>query len=114
MNLQTHRPWHSPPTSNRHPVDELGDIRAEIKRLEERAEALREQIIDGKCSLAGDEYRARIKQQSTWRLNLNALQEHFAPEVLAQFHETKTTTMLYVENFSAPSKPRKPQQGAKR
>jgi hypothetical protein len=64
MNVQTRRPWQPIPTRNRHPVDELGDIRAEIKKLEERDAELREQIISGKCSPDGDQYRAAIKQQS--------------------------------------------------
>jgi hypothetical protein len=33
-------------TKNRHKVDELADIRAEIRRLEQREAALRRQVIE--------------------------------------------------------------------
>jgi hypothetical protein len=82
--------------SNRHPVDQLGDVRAEIRRLQEREEALRLQVIEGKCSLVGDEYRARIKQQSSNRLDLYALRKHFGDR-LAPFRENRTVDAVYVE-----------------
>lgn len=48
--------------SNRHPVDQLGQIRETIKTLQEREKALREEIsaaMGGADSLGGDEWIAR-------------------------------------------------------
>lgn len=56
-------------TTNRHPVDELADVRASIKTLEERESVLKEQIIDGLLerltdgetqTVVGDEHSASV------------------------------------------------------
>jgi hypothetical protein len=79
--------------TNRHPVDELADIRAETKRLKEREDELRKLILSRQCTLAGDENVARITERSSSRLDIEAVRKHygmkelapFAREVLAQF-----------------------------
>lgn len=55
------------PGTNRHPVDQLGQIRATIKTLEAREKDLKEQVsamMGAKDSLGGDEYIASQKLQS--------------------------------------------------
>ena len=42
---------------NRHPVDKLADIRAEIKRLQEEEIWLRHELEQPGADLEGDEYR---------------------------------------------------------
>lgn len=52
------------PGTNRHPVDQLANIRATIKTLEEREKELKEQIsvmMGGADSLGGDEFIALQK-----------------------------------------------------
>lgn len=55
------------PGTNRHPVDQLANIRATIKTLEDREKELKEQIgalMGSADSLGGDEFIARQKLQS--------------------------------------------------
>jgi hypothetical protein len=51
-------------TNNRHPADELADVRAEIKRLEARESKLREVLCMPDADLIGDEYSAAVR---AWR-----------------------------------------------
>jgi hypothetical protein len=80
--------------SNRHPVDELAELRSTIKTLEKRAEALRADIIAGRCSREGDEHLATIRQQqSTW-VNQTALKHHFGEQTLAPFLVKRTVSVI--------------------
>jgi hypothetical protein len=47
---------------NRHPVDELAEIRAERRRLAEREAALRVQLLASGADLEGDEYSASVRE----------------------------------------------------
>ena len=54
---------------NRHPVDDLADIRATIRHLQERADNLRAAILAGACSLSGEQHLATVTAQSTRRFD---------------------------------------------
>ena len=54
---------------NRHPVDELADIRATIRQLQDRADNLRAAILAGACSLTGEQHLATATTQSTRRFD---------------------------------------------
>jgi hypothetical protein len=41
--------------TNRHPTDELADIRGQIKTLQERESKLRAMLLNGDCDLTGDD-----------------------------------------------------------
>jgi hypothetical protein len=49
---------------NRHPVDELADLRMQTREMEQRIEELRELIISGACGLIGDEHTATLKMRT--------------------------------------------------
>ena len=58
---------HAMPGKNRHPVDELADVRAEIKRLSERETELKTTIgtmMADRDSLGGDDFIAFQKLSS--------------------------------------------------
>lgn len=42
-------------TSNRHRVDELSDVRSEMKRLKAREEEIRDLILGGRCEPCGEQ-----------------------------------------------------------
>jgi hypothetical protein len=46
---------------NRHPADELADVRAGLKRLQEREGELRALLLAKNADLVGDEYSAEIR-----------------------------------------------------
>ncbi len=53
-----------PYLTNRHPVDQLADVRAEIKHLQAVEETLREALLKFDADLSGSEYYARIVSQT--------------------------------------------------
>jgi hypothetical protein len=64
----------SPSEANRHPADELADVRAEIKRLKAREAELRALLLRAGdvADLAGDEWRATMRSAWSTRLDLPA------------------------------------------
>jgi hypothetical protein len=72
-------------STNRHPVDELHDIRAEIRALEEREAQLRAKLLAGECGLVGDSFIAQISMQTKFRFNLRAARRMLVASVLAPF-----------------------------
>jgi hypothetical protein len=69
---------------NRHPVDELADIRAERRRLDEREAQIRAALLAGGASLVGNEYTATVAAEQQRRLNHQLLEQRFGPEAVNQ------------------------------
>jgi len=75
---------HSQRRGNRHPVDQLGDIRQQIKTLQEREQVLREELF-ATGDLIGDEFEAEIRHSAQQRLNDQAAIKLFGRVTLAPF-----------------------------
>jgi DNA-binding MurR/RpiR family transcriptional regulator len=73
-------------TSNRHPVDELADIRSEIKRLTVREEELRRYLLEHPNDREGDDYVVSIASQSRKRVDLKRLADEIGVPP-ATFHD---------------------------
>lgn len=58
---------------NRHPVDQLADVRAEIKVLKQREEALRSEVLDNPESRTGDDNEAALCQTTVERVDLELI-----------------------------------------
>lgn len=86
-----------PRKSNRHPVDELAEVRAEIKRLQEREAALRAEILGRSCGLIGFDYRAVIREQAEERVDTKAIRAGLTPAQLAPFLKSSKKTILTLE-----------------
>jgi hypothetical protein len=71
-------------TANRHPADELADIRAELRRLRIREAELREILLADDADLKGDDYCAQIVQQQYRRLSRQRLEHRFGVEAVAE------------------------------
>jgi hypothetical protein len=69
---------------NRHPADELAEIRPMLAALKAREAELRQRLLTGN-DLRGDGWRAHIQVQSRERLDVAAVKQHFASEVLEPF-----------------------------
>lgn len=67
-------------TKNRHPIDELADLRAEKKKLEQREEELREKILTGDWGLVGDQFEATVSKRTQTRLDPEAVYKLLSPE----------------------------------
>ncbi|MCW7544866.1 hypothetical protein N7I30_13745 [Aurantimonas litoralis] len=73
-------------TKNRHPVDELADIKAQKAELDEREKALKAQIIEmagPRDAVGGDEFIAMVSLQSRKSLNRKALEDRFGKAAVA-------------------------------
>jgi hypothetical protein len=72
---------------NRHPADELADVRADIKRLELRELALRQQLVESPAAdRAGELFIAKVSPYTKQHLDAAALRRHFGEAALAPFY----------------------------
>jgi hypothetical protein len=70
---------------NRHPADELGDVRSEIRRLEDREEELRAYLLEHPDDRKGTDYEASIGTQQRKRIDLRALADEIGASLLGRF-----------------------------
>jgi hypothetical protein len=73
------------PRPNRHPADELADVRFEIRRLQEREEALRAHLLEHPEDRVGDTYTVLVCSQSRKRVDLKRLADEIGASLLARF-----------------------------
>jgi hypothetical protein len=72
-----------PPLRNRHPADELWEVRNEIRKLEDRAGKLRAKLLTmPECERRGEEYHANVVSYQQNRLNTKKLRLELGPEFL--------------------------------
>jgi hypothetical protein len=83
--------------TNRHPADELADIRAQIVCLKARENELRHALLSDGVNLRGDEWRATVRLQSRECLDVAAVKQYFGEETLKPFLSVSTvpTVRLY-------------------
>jgi Mn-dependent DtxR family transcriptional regulator len=79
---------------NRHPVDELYDIRQEIQDLKKMEKRLRDKIISGTCSLYGDQYEAVICNHERHIVDVDAIRREMGPEWVRRFMKITTVTVV--------------------
>jgi hypothetical protein len=71
--------------ANRHPADELADIRSEIKRLTIREGELRAYLLEHPDDREGDDYAVSITTQSRQRVDLKRLADEVGASLLQRF-----------------------------
>jgi hypothetical protein len=84
---------------NRHPVDELADVRKQQRQIEERIEELRGLIISGACGLVGAEHAATLKVRTNRRVDIKELQREFGEEAIAPFVREHRATHVIIQEF---------------
>lgn len=87
--------------SNRHPVDRLADIRAELRELKEREEQLRNEILKGECELWGDEFEACIVRAEQERISLKAIRRKMGREWIREFTESNSVVTIRLKKREA-------------
>lgn len=90
------------PATNRHPVDELSELREQISRLQGRADYLRRMILAGDCSLNGDDHRAVIQQSQREGLDTKALRKEFGDRRLQSFITRTTIDWIVIREGGSP------------
>jgi hypothetical protein len=81
------------PVNNRHPADQLADLRASIRMLREQEAELRRQLLDHPDDLAGDEVEATITEAITERVDVVALRRDL-PEVVRPYVRARVVTWV--------------------
>ena len=82
---------------NRHPVDELADIRAELKRLEAREAELKAVVMAEGCNLEGDEFEATVTRASAERVDTTAVRKHLGEDGIKPFLKRSETVTVRVK-----------------
>ena len=81
--------------SNRHPADEMHDVRERIAEFEERKDELRETLIAAtEAGRVGEEWIAHVSEQHKKTIDREALTEHFGAEALQPFMRESVATMV--------------------
>jgi hypothetical protein len=88
---------------NRHPVDELAEIRAERRRLAEREDVLRRQLLEPGADLEGDAYCAHIHRFEREELNRAALERRFGEAAVAACLRPVRYQIVAVNRRAAPA-----------
>jgi hypothetical protein len=88
---------------NRHPVDELADVRAEIKRLEERESELQEALLKPGAELVGEEHQAHRIEYDRRHLDRDLLVSRFGEAAIAKCYVLTPFRGSHVERLKGRS-----------
>ncbi|MCA1415291.1 hypothetical protein I6F30_29790 [Bradyrhizobium sp. NBAIM20] len=81
---------------NRHPVDQLADVRAEIKLLREREEQLRAEILRT-GDMIGDENEALLTEMATERVDLELMKQELGMITVRPYLRKKMVARLQIK-----------------
>jgi hypothetical protein len=81
---------------NRHPVDELADVREAIAKLKDREQELRRAILGGSCTRNGDEWIADVRKQSRSTLRKEDVIAHFGEAAVKPLMRKTTSEALFL------------------
>ncbi|MET4313543.1 hypothetical protein [Bradyrhizobium sp. RT4b] len=79
---------------NRHRIDQLADVRAEIKVLKAREEQLRAEVLGSPDDLSGDESEASICEHTVERLDVERLKIELGLAFLRPFLREQVITSV--------------------
>lgn len=80
-------------SSRLHPVDELVEVRSQIRALKAREDELRQKIIET-GDRVGDRFKASVITNEREQLDHAALKREFGMAMLRPFVKTQTTTFV--------------------
>lgn len=83
--------------TNRHPADQLADVRAQIAALKEREDTLRHDLMLPGASLQGDDFVAEIATSERTSLDGPAVRKEFGDERLKRWLKTTKATTVRVK-----------------
>jgi hypothetical protein len=82
---------------NRHPADELADVRAEIKRLQLREAELRNILLAEGADRTGIQYKAVVLDTGQKHINTKALIDHFGAATMRPFFRSIACRVVKLE-----------------
>ena len=89
--------------SNRHPADQIADVRQQISVLKKQETDLREILINAtELDRTGDDWIAKVSEQKRRSLDQEALKHHFGADALQFFmRESVATALRLVDRHTA-------------
>jgi PD-(D/E)XK nuclease superfamily len=83
------------PISNRHPADQIADVKQQIAVLKKQETDLREILINAtELDRVGDDWIAKVSEQKKRLLDREALENHFGADTLQPFMRESVATVL--------------------
>jgi hypothetical protein len=83
------------PISDRHPADQIADVRQQIAVLKKQETDLREILIHAtELDRVGDDWIAKVSEQKRHLLDREALENHFGADALQPFMRESVATVL--------------------
>lgn len=95
---------------NRHPIDRMADLKAEITAREDEFEQLRQQVIAGEVGATGAEWCARVVTRSMRRVSVADAERELPADLFEAVvrREQQIVVMLYrVAEHPRPKRQRK-------
>ncbi|MEY9183137.1 hypothetical protein ABIG06_004718 [Bradyrhizobium sp. USDA 326] len=86
---------------NRHPVDQLADVRAEIKLLREREQQLRAEILRT-GDMIGDDNEATLTEMATERVDLELMKQELGMITVRPYLRKQMVARLQLRPASKP------------
>ena len=84
--------------ANRHPADELHEVREEMRNLEKRAAKLRSDLLMmPECERRGEDYHANVATYEQNRLNIKKLRLVLGPKLLRPFMARRVVQYVAVK-----------------
>jgi hypothetical protein len=81
---------------NRHRIDQLADVRAEIKALKQREELLRSEVV-ASGEMIGDENEATLSEFTVERVDLELMKKELGLIFLRSFLREQPVTQLRIK-----------------
>lgn len=85
-------------SDNRHPADELQEVRNKLHELEKREQALRVEVLGlPRHEREGRSYYARVVEKKRKVLDVEALEDRFGD--LSEFYLSRSFNVIYLEKL---------------
>ena len=90
--------------ANRHPVDQLADVRAEMAALKAIEERLREALMAPRADLVGEDHIAQIKRSEVSRIVPAKVREMLSAAQLAKVSQKSPLVVVKTLRRSKPNR----------
>ena len=102
MSLHAIEQDQAPHRPNVHPVDRMGEIKAQLTQLETEFAELREKVLTGECASIGNEWTATITNATNRRIGLKQAEKVLSPAVFNSLVETTAQTRVTLRRLVKP------------
>jgi hypothetical protein len=94
------------PISNRHPADQIADVREQIRALKKQETDLRKILINAtELDRVGDDWIAKVSVQKKRLLDHEAMENHFGADTLQPFMRESVATVLKLRRCRCQQQP---------